>query len=188
MRVLAISGYKPHELAIYKEDAKEIYFIQYAIKKRLLSLMDQGLEWVVISGQRGVEQWSAEVVFQLQDEGYPLQLAVLPPFLYQESIWQEEAQTRYIRILERAHFTAPISNRSYESPLQLKVKNEFIIAKTDGILLLYSEDQQGSPDYYLQVAENRHEKDGYPIYLISPDDLQDAVYELSETEEFDEER
>lgn len=184
MRVLAVSGYKPHELGIFQEDAKEIYFIKYALKQRLLSFIDEGLEWVVISGQRGVEQWCAEVVFQLKEEGHSLQLAVLPPFLHQEAIWKEEAQMRYARILERADFTEPISNRPYEHPIQLRAKTEFIIAKTEALLLLHSEEHPGSPDYYLKVAEKRREGDGYPIYIITPDELQEIVYELTETEQF----
>lgn len=56
-------------------------YIKRAIKKQLLSLLDEGLEWVLISGQLGTELWAAEVVYELQEEGFEhLQLGVITPF------------------------------------------------------------------------------------------------------------
>lgn len=40
------------------------------IKKKLIDLIEDGLEWVLISGQLGVELWAAEVVIDLKNQ-YP---------------------------------------------------------------------------------------------------------------------
>ncbi|MEH6953251.1 SLOG family protein, partial [Neobacillus drentensis] len=58
MKVLTISGYKPFELGIFKNDHPSVLFLKAAIKKSLIPMLDEGLEWVLISGQLGVELWA----------------------------------------------------------------------------------------------------------------------------------
>ncbi|MFB4164205.1 DUF1273 domain-containing protein [Alteribacillus sp. JSM 102045] len=180
MKVLAATGYKPQEMGIFQPNAKEITYIKKTIEKRLIGFLEEGLEWVVVSGQLGVEQWTAEVVIKLKIEWDALKLAVLPPFLEQESIWPEQAQERYQHIINQADYSEAISKKKYDNPGKLRAKNDFIIMKTDALLLLYSEEQEGTPRYYLQAAERKAAKDHYPIYWITPDDLQQTVEEIAE--------
>lgn len=175
VKVLAISGYKPYELGIFTDEHEGISFIKKAISQHLHSFMDQGLEWVVISGQLGVELWAAEVVLQLKSDYPSLKLAILTPFLHQEKRWKDETKAYYYQIVQQADFVKSITNRPYESPSQLQIKNEFIVSKSDALLLLYDDETDGSPTYYLRSAKKRQQKDGYPIYFITPTDLQFLV-------------
>ncbi|MGY4689947.1 DUF1273 domain-containing protein [Salibacterium sp. K-3] len=177
MKVLAVSGYKPRELGIFNPEAGEIDYIKKTVKAKLYGFMEEGLEWVVVSGQPGVEQWTAEVVIDLKTEQPGLRLAVLPPFLHQDSIWPDHARERYQRIIQQADYSEAVSNKEYENPGQLRAKNDFIIMKTDALLVLYTEDQPGSPEYYLEAAERKASAQHYPVYLITPDDLQQTVEE-----------
>lgn len=180
MDVLAVSGYKPHELGIFKQDAKEIHYIKKTIEGKLISFIEEGLTWVVISGQPGVELWAGEVVSELKREYSHIKLAILAPFYNQEQIWNEHQQEQYQLLLEEADFVDVISKKEYEGPAQLKAKNDFIITKTDGLLLLYHEEQPGTPSFYLKAAEIKAAHKEYPIYLITPDDLQQTVEEEDE--------
>ena len=94
VKIATISGYKPYELGIFKQDHPAIPYIKRAIKEQLIVLLDEGLKWVIISGQLGTELWAAEVVYELreQEEYNHLQLAVITPFLEQESKWNEQNQ------------------------------------------------------------------------------------------------
>ncbi len=83
MSVVAITGYKNYELGISKNNDPAISYIKMAIKKELLPFIEEGYEWVLISGQLGIEMWAAEVVFDLQLEHPDLKLAILTPFLNQ---------------------------------------------------------------------------------------------------------
>lgn len=58
MKILTVTGYKPMELNIFKEGDPRIAFIKAAIEKRLIYFIEEGLEWVLISGQMGVELWT----------------------------------------------------------------------------------------------------------------------------------
>lgn len=178
MKVIAISGYKAHELRIFGRDHPGIFYIKKAIERRLKPFVEEGLEWVVISGQIGVELWAADVVFSLQKEFPALKLAVLTPFLNQEAHWKDETKADYQRILQQADYVNSISKRPYSSPAQLRAKNEFIVANVDGILLLYDEDMSGTPKYVLEAAKKRQRRDpDFPIYFITLYDLQVLIEE-----------
>lgn len=172
MKVLAVTGYKPFELQIFKNNDPAVYYIKKALRKELIPIVESGLEWVVISGQLGVELWAAEVVYDLQVEYKVLKLAILTPFLNQEKNWKEHHQEYYEMILAQADFIDSITKKEYENPYQFRLKNDFITNKSDGLLIIYDEEREGSPKYQLQAAKKKSKYAHYPIYQINLYDLQ----------------
>ncbi|MBV7507995.1 DUF1273 domain-containing protein [Bacillus sp. sid0103] len=177
MKVLAISGYKPFELGIFKNDHPSVLFIKAAIKKSLMPMVEEGLAWVLISGQLGVELWAAEVVFELQLEFPDLKLAIITPFLDQQASWKEYNQEWYESILAQADFVDSVTKKGYEKPWQFRLKNQFFIEKSDGLLLLYDQEKEGSPKYLYEMAMEYQKKNPYLIELITFYDLQMIVEE-----------
>ena len=45
---LYVSGYRPHELGIFNEKHPGIQIIKKAIENELRSLIEDGLEWVIV--------------------------------------------------------------------------------------------------------------------------------------------
>lgn len=176
-KVLAVSGYKPYELGIFKKDHPSVFFIKAAIKKSLISQIEDSVEWVLISGQLGVELWAAEVVFELQAEFPELKLAVITPFLDQQAAWNEQNKEWYESILAQADFVDSVMKKGYEKPWQLRLKNQFFVEKSNGLLLLYDQEKEGSPKYLYNIALEYGENHSYPIELITFYDLQMIVEE-----------
>ncbi|MEN1968670.1 DUF1273 domain-containing protein [Lentibacillus sp. N15] len=174
MHVLTVTGYKPMELNIFKVDDQRIEYIKAAIRKRLVTLMEEGLEWIIVSGQMGVELWTAEVVQELQ-KTYSIKLAIVPPFENQEQRWPESIQQMYQEVTLNADFYKPLYIGDYKGPYQFKAKNKWLIDKSDGCLILMDEEFPGSGRYFYQEAK---EMNNYPIFLITPTDLDDVVEEL----------
>ncbi|RDU36394.1 hypothetical protein DRW41_12720 [Neobacillus piezotolerans] len=173
-KVVAVSGYKPFEIGIFKKDHPSADYIRAAFKKELLVMAEAGLEWVLISGQLGAELWAAEAVFELQ-ESYPeIKLAVITPFLNQEEKWNEGNKEWYESILLGAEFVDSVTKKNYESPVQFRLKNQFFINKSDALLLLYDPEKEGSPKFIYKMAQRR---EGFPIKLITFQDLQEIVEE-----------
>lgn len=50
MKVLYVTGYKAFEFGIFKNDHEAVKYIKKAIRNRLQPLVEEGLEWVIISG------------------------------------------------------------------------------------------------------------------------------------------
>lgn len=171
LKRLVITGYKQHELGIFDDKNPGIRFIKKTLENQLRILIDEGLEWVIVSGQLGVETWAAEVVLDLKEEFPDLKYAVLTPFLDQEKRWNEAKQEKYQMILEMADFHRSLTNRPYEAPWQFIEKNRFFLRNSDGMLIVYDEEMDGSPKFTKKEAESYAEKNDYQVILISADDL-----------------
>jgi len=176
-RVAVVSGYKAYELGIFKQSHPAVKYIKQALLKQLTALVEEGLEWVIISGQPGVELWAAEVVFELQQFITELKLSVLTPFLNQEDKWSESNKEWYESVVVQADYVDSISKKSYEKPWQLKLANQFFIQKSDVLVMLYDDEKEGSPRFLLDAAKERKLKDSYDIRLISFYDLQLMIEE-----------
>ena len=175
MKVVAITGYKPFEIGVFSNDHPGVEYIKKAIYKRLLSFVEEGIEWVIISGQLGVELWAAEVVFDLQMEYPDLKLGVFTPFLEQEENWNETNKEYYEFILSQADHIDSITKRKYENPEQFRLKTQFFIEKSDVLLALYDEEKPGSPKYMAAAAKKKAELENYRCSFISFSDLQDII-------------
>lgn len=169
---LVITGYKAHELGIFDDKHAGIPIIKQAIKERLVPLIEEGLEWIIMTGALGVETWAAEIVMDLQLEYPELKYAIMTPFLDQEKRWNEAKQEKYEMILSLADYTTSLTNRPYEAPWQFIESNKFLIQHSDGILIVYDEENEGSPKYIKKLAAQYADKFDYEILLINAYDLQ----------------
>jgi len=176
-KVAAISGYKSQELGIFKKDDSSVHYIKLALKKELVLLLEEGLEWVIISGQLGVELWAAEVVFELQTQYPQLQLAVLTPFLDQEKNWSESNKEWYESIIMQADFVDAINKKPYEKPWQFRLKNQFLLEKSDILVLLYDPEKEGTAKYVYEMAKTYQASHDYQVRLITFYDIQSLVEE-----------
>ncbi len=165
------------ELNLFKPDDKRISFIKAAIEKRLVGFIEEGLEWVLISGQMGVELWTGEVVLDLKEQ-YDVNLAMIPPFENQESRWPEAVQQIYQELMMVADFYQPLYKGDYKGAYQFKAKNKWLVDKSDGCLILLDDENPGSNRFFYEEAKLAEESGEYPIFVITPSDLDDIVEEM----------
>lgn len=184
LKRLVITGYKAHELGIFNDKHPGISIIKKALHNQLLTLINDGLEWVILSGQLGVETWAAEVVQELQIEYSELKYAIITPFLDQQKNWNEQKQEKYDMIATKADFVTSLTKRPYEAPWQFIEKNKFLIKNSDGILIIYDEENDGSPKYIKKLAELYADKHDYTILNINAYDLQ-VVAEEEQMKDWD---
>lgn len=175
---IIITGYRPHELGIFNDKHPGIAIIKKALENRLRILIDEGLEWVIISGQQGVETWGIEVILTLRKEFPHLKYAVITPFLEQEKNWQEQKKEKYQTLVAQADFVTSVTKKTYEAPWQFIEKDKFIIQNTDGLLLIYDEENEGSPKYMKRLAEKYMETHEYTLLMITAYDLQVVAEEM----------
>ncbi|RYM06323.1 DUF1273 family protein [Sporolactobacillus sp. THM7-7] len=179
--VILVTGYKPYELGIFSLDHPGIPVIRYCLSSHMRQLAEEGTKWFVISGQPGIELWAGDICLELKNkEHLDIRLAVLVPFLEQESCFRGWVKDLYDRVLASADFSGAITNRPYQSPAQLRLKNEFLVKKTDGLLILYDEETPGSPKYYLDAAKRRAQEEAYPILTMTRFDLEQASEDLKQ--------
>lgn len=176
MKVMTVTGYKPMELNLFNEEDPRIKFVKETIKKRLITFIEEGVEWILISGQMGVELWTADVILEELSDLYDVQLAVIPPFENQEKRWPEPLQMKYEETIMTADFYQPLYKGDYKGPFQFQAKNKWLIEKSDACLILLDEENHGSNRFFYEEAKQAS-KD-YPIYFITPADIDDVVRDM----------
>ncbi|MEQ6388495.1 SLOG family protein [Bacillaceae bacterium S4-13-58] len=178
MKTLVITGYKAKELGIFSNRDLKITIIKEAFKRKLIPLVEEGLEWVLLSGQPGVELWAAEVVVNLKDV-FPIKLAIIPPFKEFDQYWSDGDKEIYQFIQQQADFIQLLYQREYIGPFQFKQRDEFFIHKSDGCLVLYDEDTHGSPHYFMKQVEIMQNKGlDYKVMTITPFDLNEMAEDI----------
>ena len=174
MKIITVTGYKPMEMGIFSEKDERIAFIKKAIEKKLIAKIDEGLEWIIVSGQMGVEMWTAQVALDLKDT-YDIQIGIVPPFENQEKRWPEELQMYYQELTLTVDFFEHIYQGDYKGPFQFRAKDAWYLEKTDGCVILMDEEHVGSVKYFYNQAVKQ---DDYPIELITPMDIDDVIQEM----------
>lgn len=168
---IVVTGYKQHELGIFNDQHPGIPIIQKALKNKLIELLDQGLEWVIVSGQLGVEYWAIEVVWTLQQDYPHLQYAVMTPFKDPHQNWNEQNKEKFNAMTSKANYVVNLTSKPYEAPWQFTEKDRFFIRNSDGIILLYDSENEGSPKFMKKLVDQYRETNDYALFTITADDL-----------------
>ncbi|URZ86695.1 SLOG family protein [Floricoccus penangensis] len=174
MKSLLICGYKDYELAIFKSSDPRITVIKKDIKKHLLKFIDEGLEWLIFSGNKGFEFWAYEVANELKGD-YNLQLAVIFNFKTHGENWNEEGKMIISEYL-KADFVQYAYDK-YENPGQFKEYNRFLLNHTDGCFYFYDQEHETNFKYLLKMV---HEKEDYESFGIDFEELEEFSRELND--------
>ncbi|MCO5509304.1 DUF1273 domain-containing protein [Enterococcus hirae] len=172
LKVMYISGYRSFELGVFKENDPKITVIKKVLKKEIQQLVEERLEWVLTSGNLGIETWVTEVVAELKQEYPELKLGIIYPFKEFGNNWNENNQEKLRMTEQLADYVEAVSHQAYQSPSQLRNHTRFLLDHTDGCLLIYDPEFPGKTQYFLKEAQTYQQDHSYEIRLVSMDDLQ----------------
>ncbi|MEY8444704.1 DUF1273 domain-containing protein [Enterococcus ratti] len=172
LKVIYISGYRSFELGIFKENDPKITVIKKVLKKEIQQLVEEGLEWVLTSGNLGIELWVTEAVTKLKDDYPELKLGIIYPFKGFGHNWKESNQEKKRLSQQIADYVDAVSHEGYHSPDQFKNHTCFLLEHTQGCLLIYDPEFPGKTQYFLRDAQTYQQKHSYEIRMIGMDDLQ----------------
>ena len=77
---LIITGYRNYEIGVFQEKDPKIKVLKKVIRETLIPLIEDGITWIVIGGNLGVELCAGVFVFVLKEEYPQMQVAPLFPF------------------------------------------------------------------------------------------------------------
>lgn len=171
---LYITGYKSAELGIFQANDPKISIIKQCLEKQLISYLENGLNWVIISVNLGIEIWAAEVVEELKKNYPELKLGIIYPFKDFGSNWNEQNKEQQKKIENLADYCNSVSHQPYYSPIQYQNHTKFLLEHTDGCLVIYDPEYTGKTAYFLEKAQQFSKKRNYTIQQITMDDLQNC--------------
>ena len=169
-----VVGYKAFDLGIFGDKDQRLKIIKAAIRRDLIYLLENGMKWLVFTGNLGFEVWVLEVAKELQEE-YNFQLATIFIFENQGENWNEANQEK-LSNFKNVDF---IKNAypSYENPSQFRTYNQFLLESTDGAYIFYDEENETKLKYlYQMMKENKQ----YHIKKLTFDDLNEMAENFSE--------
>lgn len=135
--------------------------------------MEDGLEWVLTPGQYGVDLWACEVVLELKKTYPHLKLSIITAFQNPEEQWKEDKQEYYRTILQGVDYYGAVSKQPYIGPWQFTARDDLLLRKSDGILLVYDEDAaEGSPRFMKEKAVKKQQNEDYTIISVTSEDIQ----------------
>lgn len=172
MTVILISGYQSFELGIFKDKDARIDIIKKAIKKDLISYIENGVDWFIFTGKLGFEYWALEIAKELQQEDYPVQLATIFTFKNHGEQWKDGNQAK-LSAFKQVDFTK-YTFEKYENPSQFKQYNRFLIDNTDGAYLFYDKENETNLKY---LVSQMSEKINYQIDFLTFDRLNEIIEE-----------
>ena len=169
-----VVGYKAFDLGIFGDKDQRLKIIKAAIRRDLIYLLENGMKWLVFTGNLGFEVWVLEVAKELQKE-YNFQLATIFIFENQGENWNEVNQEKLANFknVDFIKYAYP----SYENPSQFRTYNQFLLEITDGAYLFYDEENETKLKYlYRMMKENEQ----YHIKKLTFDDLNELAENFSE--------
>ena len=169
-----VVGYKAFDLGIFGDKNQRLKIIKAAIRRDLIYLLENGMKWLVFTGNLGFEAWVLEVAKELQKE-YNFQLATIFIFENQGENWNEVNQEKLANFknVDFIKYAYP----SYENPSQFRTYNQFLLESTDGAYLFYDEENETKLKYlYRMMKENEQ----YHIKKLTFDDLNEMAENFSE--------
>ena len=169
-----VVGYKAFDLGIFGDKDQRLKIIKAAIRRDLIYLLENGMKWLVFTGNLGFEVWVLDVAKELQEE-YNFQLATIFIFENQGENWNEVNQEKLANFknVDFIKYAYP----SYENPSQFRTYNQFLLEITDGAYLFYDEENETKLKYlYRMMKENEQ----YHIKKLTFDDLNEMAENFSE--------
>ncbi|GGE35790.1 DUF1273 domain-containing protein [Streptococcus himalayensis] len=173
MSSILISGYRAFDLGIFDEKVPQVKIIKKAIERDLKKFLEEGVEWLIFTGNLGFEVWCLEIAKDLQKE-YDFQIATIFIFENQGENWNEANQAK-LSLFRQVDFVKSAYPR-YENPSQFREYNQFLIHNTDGAYLFYDEERETNLKYLLTVMK---EQEDYFIKKLTFDDLNDLAENFS---------
>ena len=171
MNSLLITGYKAFELGILTAKDPRLPIIKETIRRDLVRFLEEGVKWLIFTGNLGFEAWALEVAQELKKE-YEIQLATIFMFENQGENWNEANQELLSRFkqVDFVKYSFP----AYQSPAQFKQFNQFLIDNTDQAYLFYEPENETNLKYfYGMMIEERD----YPVSRLTFDDLNEVMSE-----------
>ena len=169
-----VVGYKAFELGIFDEKDLRLKMVKTAIRRDLIYLLENGMKWLVFTGNLGFESWVLDVAKELQEE-YDLQLATIFLFENQGENWNEANQEKLdsFKKVDFVKYAYP----KYENPSQFREYNQFLLENTDGAYLFYDEENETKLAYFYRKMKNQED---YFIKRLTFDQLNELAENFSE--------
>ena len=174
MTTALIMGYSNFDLGLFNEKDIRLKIIKKAIRRDLESLAEEGINWMIFTGNLGFESWVLDVANEMKDE-YDFNLATIFDFKTHGENWNEANQLKLSQFkqVDFVKYAYP----TYEHKGQLRDYQIFLLENTDGAYIFYDEDNETKMRFFYELMKK---KDNYMTKILTFEDLNEVAENFSE--------
>ena len=174
MTTALIMGYSNFDLGLFNEKDIRLKIIKKAIRRDLENLAEEGIKWLVFTGNLGFESWVLDVANEMKEE-YDFSLATIFDFETHGSNWNEANQVK-LSEFKQVDFVK-YAYSQYEHKGQLRDYQKFLLENTDICYLFYDEENKTKLQYFYQMMKNQAD---YVTRQLTFEDLNELAENFSE--------
>ena len=174
MTTALILGYSAFDLGLYNDKDPRLKVIKKAIQKDLESMIQEGVTWLVFTGNLGFEYWVLEVARDMKED-YGFQLATIFAFETHGENWNEANQLKLSQFkqVDFVKYAYP----KYEHMGQLRDYQRFLLENTNLAYFFYDSENETKLKFIDNLMKNQ---EGYRIKRLTFEDLNELVENFSE--------
>lgn len=176
MSAFLVLGYKNSDLGIFDDKDERVKVLKKLIKKDLIILLEEGVDWFIFTGNLGFEYWVLEVARELRIE-YDFFMGTIFLFANQGEEWNETNQEKLARF--KGLDFVKYAFKSYQNPGQFKQYNQFLIDNTQGAYMFYDSENETKLKYLYQQMINQP---NFDIRQLTFEELNDFFLSLEDEE------
>ena len=174
MTTALIMGYSNFDLGLFNEKDIRIKIIKKAIRRDLENLAEEGIKWLVFTGNLGFEAWVLDVANEMKEE-YDFNLATIFDFETHGENWNEANQLKLSQFkqVDFVKYAYP----KYEHMGQLRDYQRFLLENTDLAYFFYDPENETKLKFIDNLMKNQ---EGYRIKRLTFEDLNELAENFSE--------
>ncbi len=174
MTTALIMGYSNFDLGVFNEKDIRLKVIKKVIRRDLESLAEEGVKWLVFTGNLGFESWVLDVANEMKEE-YDFCLATIFDFETHGENWNEANQFKLSQFkqVDFVKYAYP----KYEHTGQLRDYQRFLLENTDLAYFFYDPENETKLKFMDNLMKNQ---EGYRIKRLTFEDLNELAENFSE--------
>ena len=174
MNSLLIMGYTSFDLGIFNEKDIKVSIIKKTIRRKLINFLEEGLRWIIFTGNLGFEYWALEVAKELQTD-YDFQIGTIFSFETHGQNWNEANQSK-LALFKQVDFVQ-YAYDAYQNAGQFREYHHFLISNANGAFVFYDEENETKLKY---LVSQLNQAENFSVQMLRFDALQDIADEMAD--------
>lgn len=150
----AFTGHRPERLPWgYEEEDSRCLQFKIDLETQMRRLLQSGIRHFITGMALGADQYFAEIVLAMQEEGEDVTLECAIPCVTQSSGWSLLQKERYANILNRAQFETLVQH-DYSRGCMMR-RNRYMVERANTLIAAYDGNPKGGTARTIAYAMER---------------------------------
>ncbi len=152
IKTCSFTGHRPNRLSFgYDEEHSDCYKLKLRLRIEILKLINRGVTRFLSGMALGTDIFSAEIVLDLKNQGYKIELICVISYEGQADRWNSQDRKRYKKILSKANEVIYIS-KEYTYYCMYE-RNNYLVDNGSIVLAIYDGKPNGGTAYTISYAK-----------------------------------